>query len=65
MYPYHNHIKKRIKNGELTGYEIVKNYRNKGEYLLLYFRTPPFVRPIRPERYAEYETLLLEWQKHS
>lgn len=27
MYPYHNEIKKRIRNGELTGYEFVENYK--------------------------------------
>ena len=61
MYPYHNHNKKRIKNGELAGFEITQNYRNMGECLLLYFKTPPFVRPVRPARYAEYEPLLKKW----
>ena len=27
MYPYHNTIKKRIKNGELIGYEFLENYK--------------------------------------
>lgn len=31
MYPYHNTIKKRIKNGELIGYQFVDNYKNIGE----------------------------------
>lgn len=54
MYPYHNHIKKRIKNGELVGYEFVDNYNNIGECLLLYFNTPPFERPVKHYRYDEY-----------
>lgn len=29
MYPYHNTIKKRIRNGELIGYQFVDNYKNK------------------------------------
>lgn len=28
MYPYHNTIKKRIKNGELIGYQFVDHYKN-------------------------------------
>ena len=28
MYPYHNKIKQRIKNNELSGYEYVKKYKN-------------------------------------
>lgn len=47
MYSYHNTIKKRIKNGELIGYQFVDNYKNIGECLLLFFSTPPFERPIR------------------
>ncbi len=58
MYSYHNSIKKRIKNGELTGFEFVSDYKDIGECLLLYFSTPPFVRPIRPHRYGEYILLL-------
>ena len=61
MYSYHNTIKKRIKNGELIGYEYVDNYKNSGERLLLYFITPPFERPIRPYKYYEYIDILEEW----
>lgn len=63
MYPYHNHIKKRIRNGELIGFEIQKSYKNIGECLLLHFCTPPFERPVRPTRFGEYEPILAEWQK--
>lgn len=58
MYPYHNLIKKRIKNGELVDFEYVENYKNIGKCLLLHFKTPPFERPIRPHKYFEYEQLL-------
>lgn len=60
MYSYHNTIKKRIKNGELIDFEFVKSYKNIGDCLLLYFDSPPFIRPIRPHRYKEYIYLLPE-----
>ncbi len=63
MYPYHNTIKKRIKNGELVGYEYADDYKNIGECLLLLFNTPPFERPIRPYKYHEYVDILAEWNK--
>lgn len=58
MYPYHNKIKQRIKNGELLFYEFCRNYPKIGECMLLHFKTAPFTRPIRPHRYAEYLCLL-------
>lgn len=58
MYSYHGCIKKRIMAGELVKWEFVKDYPNIGECLVLYFSTPPFVRPIRPHRYPEYELIL-------
>lgn len=58
MYPYHNKIKQRIKNGELIKFEFCNNYKNIGECLLLYFSTYPFIRPIRPHKYAEYLTII-------
>ena len=64
MYPYHNVIKKRIKNGELAGFEYIENYKNIEECLLLHFSTPPFERPIRPHKYFEYSNLLAEWQSN-
>lgn len=63
MYPYHNIIKRRIKNGELIGYEFVKNYKKIGECLLLYFSSPPFERPVRPHKYHEYADILSDWNK--
>lgn len=64
MYPYHNLIKQRIKNGELEGYEYVENYPGIGECLLLHFCTPPFIRPIRPHKYHEYSAILDAWERN-
>lgn len=58
MYPYHNKIKQRINNGELISYEFVEKYKNISPCLVLYFKTEPFVRPIREHRFAEYRLLL-------
>ena len=58
MYPYHNKIKQRIKNNELSGYEYVEKYKNISPCLLLYFITEPKIRPIRAHRFDEYEALL-------
>ena len=60
MYPYHNKIKQRIKNNELTGYEYVDEYNSISPCLLLHFSTEPKIRPIRKHRFEEYETLLNE-----
>lgn len=51
MYPYHNRIKQRIRNGELIGYYFTDNYQKIGEALVLVFNTEPFIRPIRPRKY--------------
>lgn len=63
MYPYHNRIKQRIKNGELVGFEFVEDYKDIGECLLLHFSTPPFVRPIRPHKYCEYMEILKNYNR--
>lgn len=63
MYPYHNRIKQRIKNGELIGYEFQTNYPEIGECLVLKFHTYPPLRPIRPHRYVDYVDILAEWNK--
>ena len=62
MYSYHNTIKKRIKNGELTGFEFVEDYRDIGTCLLLYFSTPPYIRPVRPHKYHAYREILAIWE---
>ena len=64
MYPYHNTIKKRIRNGELIGYQFVEHYKNIGECLLLTFSTPPFERPIRSHKYHEYVDIQAEWKRN-
>jgi len=58
MYPYHNKIKQRIKNGELTHYQFVDSYKNIRPCLLLHFSTDPYVKPIREHRFEEYKKLL-------
>ena len=58
MYPYHNKIKQRIKNGELVSFEFVEKYKNISPCLVLYFKTEPFTRPIREHRFSEYRQLL-------
>jgi len=58
MYPYHNKIKQRIKNGELIDHYFTNSYRNIGEALVLVFSTEPFLRPIRTHRWAEYISIL-------
>jgi hypothetical protein len=63
LYPYHNQIKRRIRAGELCGYDFVSDYPRIGEALVLYFTTSPPVRPIRPHRYAEYAALLAAWEQ--
>lgn len=60
MYPYHNRIKQRIANGEMTGYHFTNSYPRIGEALVLEFSTYPPLRPIRPHRYAEYVALIAE-----
>ncbi len=58
MYSYHNRIKQRIKNGEMTHYKYVIRYKEISPCLLLFFNTEPNVRPIRTHRFKEYEDLL-------
>jgi hypothetical protein len=58
MYPYHNKIKQRIKNGELIKFEFVAKYKNISPCLLLYFKTEPYVKPIREHRFSEYKIIL-------
>ena len=57
MYPYHNRILQRIKNGELTGFEFCE----KEEFaLILRFSTFPFTRPIRSHSVWRYEKILAD-----
>ena len=61
MYPYHNKIKQRINNGELVRYEYVEKYKNIQPALLLYFKTAPYIRPIRAHRFEAYEAMLKDY----
>lgn len=58
MYPYHNKIKQRIKNGELVHFELVEKYKTIQPCLVLYFSTEPFIKPIREHRFDEYKEIL-------
>ncbi len=56
MYPYHNRIIQRIRDGELIGIE-----KGKGEFFAVFlFSTPPYVRPIREYAVCRYEKVLAE-----
>lgn len=61
-YSYHGRIQQRIKAGELVGYKMVEDHPRIGKCLLLLFKTEPFIRPIRPRRYAEYQKILNDWR---
>lgn len=58
MYPYHNRIKQRIRAGALRGFCFTDNYPGIGTALVLVFSTAPVLRPIRPNRWAEYDKIL-------
>ena len=58
MYSYHNRIKQRIGNHELTGYEYVEKYKDIQPCLLLHFSTEPYIRPIREHRFEMYDEIL-------
>ncbi len=57
MYPYHNKIKHRIKNGELITYEYVDTYENIAPCLVLYFNKEPSICPIREQRFEECKAI--------
>jgi len=61
IYPYHAIIKQRIRNGELIDIQDCENYNKVGRCKLLIFSSPPFKRPIRPERFEEYRDILLNF----
>lgn len=59
MYSYHNRIKQRIRQGELTGYNLVNGYNGESDFkMVLYFSTEPTTRPIREHRVEGYLKLL-------
>ena len=57
-YSYHNRIKQRIRSGELVGHYWTDSYPRIGMALVLVFSTEPFLRPIRPHRWEEYEGVI-------
>lgn len=63
MYPYHNRIKQRIRAGELVDHYFTDNYPGIGEALVLVFKTSPFLRPIRPHKWADYVDILAGWKR--
>lgn len=63
MYPYHNRIRQRINNGELVEHYFTDSYPRIGKALVLVFNTTPFLRPIRPNRWADYVDILADWAR--
>ncbi len=59
MYPYHNIILKRIKNGELLRVEKVNG---KFSYIF-YFKTYPYSRPIRAHAEYRYKDVIDSYTK--
>ena len=57
-YSYHNRIKQRIRAGELVDHYWTDSYPRIGRALVLVFKTEPFLRPIRPHRWKEYERVI-------
>ena len=59
MYPYHNLILKRIRNGEL-----VKIKKATGEFsYIFYFNTFPYTRPIRNHAVYRYKDIIEKFEK--
>ena len=56
-YSYHGRIKQRIQNGEMIDCYFTDNYPRIGKAMVLVFRTEPFLRPIREQRWGDYEFL--------
>ena len=61
-YSYHNRIKQRIRAGELVDHYWTDNYPRIGRALVLVFSTEPFLRPIRPHSWKEYEGVISDEQ---
>lgn len=61
-YNYHGIIKNKIKNNELLSFEIVDEYHNIKNVLLLYFKDGS-IKPIREYRWLEYSILIKKYYK--
>lgn len=55
MYPYHNVIKKRIKNGELIA---IKKIKDESFAFVFIFSCYPYTRPIRHSSIEKYKDVL-------
>ncbi len=55
MYPYHNVIKKRIKNGELIA---IKKIKDESFAFVFIFSCYPYTRPIRHTSVDKYKDVL-------
>ena len=64
-YSYHGRIKQRISNGELIDHYFTGSYPRIGEAMVLVFRTEPFLRPVRPYRWREYEGVVKNQTAHT
>lgn len=58
MYPYHNRIKQRIKNGELIK---VRKIKDEVFAFVFIFKTYPYERPIRHTSVWRYADVLKEF----
>ena len=59
MYPYHNVIKKRIKNGELIAITKIKD---ESFAFVFIFNCYPYTRPIRHTSVDKYKEILTKYQ---
>lgn len=59
---YHAKVKKLIKDGHLTDYQVVSNWNNISPALVLYFDNHEPM-PIRKYRWEQYWSMLDEWDK--
>ena len=55
MYPYHNVIKKRIKNGELIA---IKKIKDESFAFVFIFSCYPYTRPIRHTSVDKYKDVV-------
>ncbi len=58
MYPYHNMIKKRIKQGELIRIQKIKD---EDFAFVFIFSCHPYSRPIRHHAVSKYKSILSEY----
>ena len=59
---FHRRTAWRIRTGELMAYRFEDDYPGVGECLLLYFKTRPFIKIIKPRHWYYYIDHLYDWQ---